>query len=229
MTEDDIVLAGGLALGFLDGEERAGALRRVLAEPAFADEVERWRRQLAGLDAEWPEAEPGEAVARRILAEPRRDMVASGWRWAAGASGLAAAALLVLVLARPISAPAPPPVSVRSASSLVAVLAPKDAAAVGVVIDPVRHTARIGATVPVPADRVAELWLIGRDGVPHAAALVPAGISEELALRPGIVPAPGTILAMSVEPIGGSPAPTPTGPIIANGVVVAIQPGAPRA
>ena len=37
------VAAAELALGLLDGEERAAALRRMLAEPGFAREVERWR------------------------------------------------------------------------------------------------------------------------------------------------------------------------------------------
>ena len=38
--EPQDVAAAELALGLLDGEERAAALRRVLAEPAFAAEVE---------------------------------------------------------------------------------------------------------------------------------------------------------------------------------------------
>ena len=44
--------AAELALGVLDGEERAAALRRVLADPVFAREVERWRRYLAALFAD---------------------------------------------------------------------------------------------------------------------------------------------------------------------------------
>ena len=41
--------AAELALGLLDGDERAAALRRVLADPAFAREVEDWRNRMAGL------------------------------------------------------------------------------------------------------------------------------------------------------------------------------------
>ena len=40
---DPDMAAAELALGVLEGEERATALRRVLSEPAFAAEVERWR------------------------------------------------------------------------------------------------------------------------------------------------------------------------------------------
>ncbi|MGJ3628226.1 hypothetical protein AB5I41_17070 [Sphingomonas sp. MMS24-JH45] len=46
--------AAELALGVLDGDERAAALRRVLAEPDFAREVARWRDYLAALFADWP-------------------------------------------------------------------------------------------------------------------------------------------------------------------------------
>ena len=49
MTEDDVIRAGELALGVLDGEERAAALRQVIADPAFAREVDQWRSRLAGL------------------------------------------------------------------------------------------------------------------------------------------------------------------------------------
>ncbi len=222
MSEDDIVLAGGLALGLLDGDERTDALRRMLAEPAFAREVERWRVKLAGLDADWPEAEPDETVARRILSRPGKSLVSEGWRWAAVGFGLAAAALLTLLLVRPDRIPVAPPMMNRPAPTLVAVLAPKNADAVGIVIDAMRRTARIEGVISVPADHVAELWLIGRDGVPKAAALLPNKPSEDLNLRHGIVPVAGTVLAVSIEPAGGSPASTPTGPVVATGTIVTI-------
>ena len=44
-TETDVpedVAAAELALGLLEGEERGAALRRVLAEPGFAAQVEWW-------------------------------------------------------------------------------------------------------------------------------------------------------------------------------------------
>ena len=52
------LLAGELALGVLDGAERAEALRLMVADRAFALSVERWRDELGALFAGWPEEAP---------------------------------------------------------------------------------------------------------------------------------------------------------------------------
>ena len=72
-----MIRAGELALGVLDGEERAAALRRVIADPAFAREVERWRDRLSGLHEEWPEADPGPAAERRAASHHVEDSSSS--------------------------------------------------------------------------------------------------------------------------------------------------------
>ena len=61
MSDDPLpdVTAAELALGVLDGPERAAALRRMLAEPAFAAEVDVWRNHFAALLDQFPAAEPG--------------------------------------------------------------------------------------------------------------------------------------------------------------------------
>ena len=46
--------AAELALGVLEGEERAQAVRRVLSEPGFARAAEQWRGYLAHLFDLWP-------------------------------------------------------------------------------------------------------------------------------------------------------------------------------
>ena len=63
---DPDMTAAELALGLLDGEERAAALRRVLADPAFAREVEEWRQRLAGLFDDYPEVAAPESVDARL-------------------------------------------------------------------------------------------------------------------------------------------------------------------
>ena len=52
LEREGAVTAAELALGVLDGEEKAAAMRRVLAEPEFAREVERWRTHFAEMFAE---------------------------------------------------------------------------------------------------------------------------------------------------------------------------------
>lgn len=216
--------AAELALGVLDGEERAAALRRVVADPAFAREVERWRQYLAELFADWPEAEPGEQVERRVLAGPAatRGNAARPWRWATALSSLAAAALLVALVQRPVRlvpVPAPRPPAV---APLVAVLTPEDAKPFGAVFDRARGEVRLAGGLTVPAGRDAELWAIGSDGVPHALGLLARDGAGRVRVPPRQAIGAGVTLAISIEPLGGSPAATPTGPVVATGTLTAI-------
>ena len=78
--EPDIA-AAELALGVLDGEERAAALRRVLAEPGFASEVERWRGYFGALFVGVPKWSPRGRTASAVMARldrpvaTRRDLL----------------------------------------------------------------------------------------------------------------------------------------------------------
>lgn len=219
ITEPDMA-AAELALGVLDGEARAAALRRVLAEPAFAREVEQWRAWLAGLYAQWPAAEPGPSIARRVAAIPDGGHGAGGpWRLVAAVSSIAAALLLAVLLVRPAPGPIAPAPIVRAPAPLVAVLKPEKGEPFGAVFDPATREVRFNGGVRVPAARVAELWAIGGDGVPHAAGLLPAGNSVRLVLARGVTVTAGTTLAISIEPPGGSPKITPTGPVVATGML----------
>ena len=129
---DQIPLAAEYALGVLDGDERADAMRRVLAEPAFAREVESWRSHFALLFFEWPEANVDADLEDRMLAaldgavprvvalQPRRN----GWAWATGAATLVAASLVLALALRPeriVMVPAAPTVA---NAPLVAAIAP---------------------------------------------------------------------------------------------------------
>lgn len=219
--EDPDITAAELALGVLDGEERAAALRRMLAEPAFAREVERWRVRLASLHAEWPAAEPSSALARRVAAIPDADDPGRIWRWATVLASLAAAVLLALLVLRPSADPvAPPPVA--RAAPLMAVLTPEGGEPFAAMFDPATREVRLGGAVAVPPARVAQLWAIGGDGVPHAAGLLRRASGERLVLAEALAVGAGTTLAISIEPLGGSPKPTPTGPVVATGKLAAI-------
>ena len=104
--------AAELALGLLNGDERAAALRRVLAEPGFAREVEEWRLRFAQLFDLWPEVEAPEGLLDRIdrsldgVAMPRTR--AFPWRLLAMVSTAVAAGLLFILPLRPVSIPVPP-------------------------------------------------------------------------------------------------------------------------
>lgn len=225
--------AAELALGLLDGEERAIALRRLLADRAFAAEVETWRAHLAQLFDLWPEVPvSGDVFGRveRSLDWPAATAPAAParrrWAWPAmtGLSSLAAAALLLVLVTRPGPQPpaAPKPVTTVPvpATMLVAAVTPsKGGAPMTAVYDPAGGM-RVTAQAMADANRSAELWVIAGDGVPHSLGLLPAGggrMPVNSANRARL--AAGATLAVSLEPIGGSPTGLPTGPVVATGAL----------
>ncbi len=230
MADPDVDLtAAELALGLLEGEERAAALRRVLAEPGFAAEVEWWRDRFAALFDLWPEVEPGPHVAARIAATLDAATLPSSttvrrfpWPVLAIVSSAIAACLLLFVIVDPrpsvpVSQPVP---AAQPTSLLVATLDAGEAGPVAAAFDSAAGSLRVAAAPSVDAGRVAQLWAIGGDGVPHSLALL-AGQTNTIKLtaadRARIVP--GAVLAISVEPTGGSTTGLPTGPVIAKGVL----------
>ena len=232
-TPEDVpdVAAAELALGVLDGDERAVALRRVLAEPGFAQEVERWRDYLGQLFAIWPEvAAPPGLFARieRSLDMPHGAVVAPRgrfWPALAGLTSIAAAGLLVFVVARPVPPPAPSPAPTTIPAArplLVASIAPTaKGAAIAAVFDPARGLLRVTEGATPAAGRSAELWVIGADKTPHSLGLLTSGgatsVTPAVAIRRQL--AAGATLAVTIEPAGGSPTGAPTGTIVLKGTL----------
>jgi anti-sigma-K factor RskA len=215
------VAAAELALGVLDGQERAAALRRVIADPAFASEVEKWRTQFGVMFAEWPEAAAPDHLFERIeqsLQPAGRS--ARSWPAVAAVLTLVAASLLLVVVLRPA---ATTPLASPAGSVLVASLDPADkGVALPAVYDPGKGELRIPAAAPVPVGRSAELWMIGQDGVPHSMGLLSASgrTVVRVAQADRAKLAPGLKLAISNEPAGGSQTGLPTGPILASGMLI---------
>ncbi len=61
-----------------------------------------------------------------------------------------------------------------------------------------------------------QLWVLGSDGTPVSLGLLPQSGERRLNLTPDAVAAVenGELLAVSLEPLGGSPQATPTGPVL---------------
>ncbi len=214
------MMAAELALGVLDGDERAVALRRMLADPAFARDVETWRDHFAKLFVQWPEEPAPPGLLERIeqSLQPRRS--AGYWPAATALFGLVAASLLLVVVLRPA---APPPGPAPTVPALVATL---DSAGPGPALSAIYYPAsgelRIPAAAAPAANRSAELWMIGTDGVPHSLGLLHATDRTVIHVAPAdrAKLAPGLKLAVSSEPLGGSPTGLPTGPIVASGALI---------
>jgi anti-sigma-K factor RskA len=64
-----------------------------------------------------------------------------------------------------------------------------------------------------------ELWIIPAGGKPISLGLVRAGEPQRLPIRREIAPhfRQRSAIALSVEPVGGSPTGGPTGPVVASG------------
>jgi anti-sigma-K factor RskA len=221
------LLAAEYVLGLMPGLARRRFERRRARDAALRAEVDAWERRLAPLVDSLAPVEPPPRLVRAILAKVStgsqggRTRRRGFWRGFAVGAALAAALVLVWIAIRELAVP-PAPERTRTVAVLVSATA--EPALV------LRHTAGTGTLVaeaaalsPPPDGHAYELWVVGSDGRPRSLGLVPAqGITV---LTPGAVLAaalrPGATVAVSLEPLGGSPTGGPTGPIAYQGRVLA--------
>jgi anti-sigma-K factor RskA len=234
-------LAAEYALGTLRGRARTHLQRRMREEPALVRSVAEWEARLAPMLAAVPPAEPHGRVWRAIEARigggrmPARGAWESAGFWRAlglVASGMAAALLVAVALVAPQAPqPAPPPVVVRvpSAEMPAAYLAiltdPKSQKAV-LVVSAGRKSDQLVVKTLDPSIHVAgrslELWALPARGAPKSLGLV--GAQEKAMLKlvgaadQSLADVP--MLAVSLEPRGGSPTGAPTGPVLFSGPCV---------
>jgi anti-sigma-K factor RskA len=233
MTTPDLdpdMTAAELALGVLDGDERAAALLRMLADPTFAREVEVWRAHFATLFLSWPEAEAPVGLEQRIERSVDEAPAANDngklrfWQSLSGIALVAAACLLFALVTR---APVPPPIQPapqETAMPMVATLGGTDktAAKAAAVYDKTKGEIRIAWANFAPKGKSAQLWMIGGDGVPHSLGLLASTGETRMRLpeQTRAHLASGMTLAISIEPLGGSPTALPTGPVVATGSLI---------
>jgi anti-sigma-K factor RskA len=222
-THDDDLLAAEYALGVLAGTERAAAEQRVAREPAFARLVTDWEQRLAPWAAEIPEVAPPPQLWDRIAGALPAQTQAGGlwqsiafWRGLSFAAGaLAAACLAALIYLGPFTQQQP----------LVAAIEGGGHRHFVATIDTRRGTvAVVPAAFSADATRVPELWLVPPDGKPRAVGLLRADQTVTLTLPPELaaLAKDDAVLAVSLEPPGGSTTGLPTGPVIATGKLTSL-------
>lgn len=220
----DDMLAAEYVLGVLPAEERQVAGRRADSETEFARLVDAWEARLAPLASAYPEIEPPAsvkpAIDRRLFAAGSTASARPGlWSSLAFWRGLAAAAVaaLAIYVAVPYVNPPAEQESVRLVASLAAEGSDVKYLAV---YDAAHHEVGLSHVAGERASgRDFELWMIEGQKPPMSMGVIPSGSSVHIALSPEVQEklSSGAVLAISLEPSGGSPTGQPTGPVVAAG------------
>lgn len=220
----DDLIAAEYVLGVLPAEERQAAARRIERDPVFAKLVESWEARLDPLAADYAEVEPPaairEAVQDRLFAAESKAGAGARlleslgfWRTIA----VTAVLLLAIVMGTPFLRTANQPPAIQLTASLKA-----DDSEVSYFAFYDHTAGRLTLShlsgEPEPG-RDFELWLIAGDDAPISLGVLPTGNTTQLDLRRRLrsLIDVETVLAISLEPAGGSPSRQPTGPIVAAG------------
>ncbi len=219
-----------LAAQYAAGTLRGGARRRYEAllpsHPVLRAAHQRWQERLMPLTAALSPETPSPQVWQRVVARLWPDVPASvvlpwwqrlaPWR---GLTAFASTAALAMALVLALPERAQPPV--------VVVLQGTGGTAEGVntFVASVSGDGRALVTRPlmpvsVQADRVLELWSVPPEGAPRSLGLISSSGATVIArerLPASLLKGGTAALAVSVEPPGGSPTGTPTGPVVYAG------------
>jgi anti-sigma-K factor RskA len=221
---DDDLLAAEFALGVLAGTDRAAAQRLLERDGNFARLVADWEEKLAPWAGEIPEvAAPPQAWDRIAAALPAQTTANTGW-WqnlafwrglslATGALAAACIGALVYLGNAPSKVPLVASIDGGGHRHFVAT------------IDMMRGSIAVApAAFAADATRVPELWLIPADGKPRPLGLLRADRAVSIAIPPELMAqtVSNAVLAVSLEPPGGSPTGQPTGPVIAAGKLTSL-------
>ena len=232
-------LAAEFAVGTLRGRARQRFRRFMAEDPVLAAAVQDWELRLAPMVAAvapvQPPARVWQAIEERIGgAAVRPDGVWGNlafWRnLGLAASGMAAGLLAAIVFIAPRApSPAPAPVVVRvpsgeMAATYLAVLSDPKTQRPMLVVSAGRSSNELWVKTLDPSihvpDRSLELWALPPGQAPKSLGVI-APSEKRTALKlvatadQSLAEIP--MLAVSLEPAGGSPTGTPTGPVLYTG------------
>jgi anti-sigma-K factor RskA len=227
---DDSLLAAEYVLGLGEPDERRALGRRVEEDPAFAREVAFWEVRLGSLaNSVKPVPAPAwvwnriEQELGRVVPRPTTEPRAPGgpnlwdsltfWRGFSAVSGLVAAVCLVIITLHPFEPVRAP---------MVATLMMDDGRSGFMVsVDPMNGKVMLmpAAQTDMPPEHTNELWIITDGGPPQSLGTFTAKGPVTITVSPDMMPPKGmpAKLAVSVEPMGGSPTGKPSGPMLASG------------
>jgi anti-sigma-K factor RskA len=241
-------LAADYVLGTMPRRARRRFERLVAEDRQLAQAVAFWAERLSPLDDATPEMAPPasvwHAVDQRTAEPPPSPAIAEGapaisesapaiaesaaakslaaalafWRGLALAAAAAAAVVVIYFVGFAGRAPAPVVVAVLETTGgtpgWVAITGPGPGEVSFATVTP-RAEAKPHAF---------ELWGIAGGGAPRRLGLLPPDPGRTATLRLAQLPAEGGVLAVSLEPPGGSPTGAPTGPVLYQGRILARPP-----
>ncbi|WP_299044396.1 anti-sigma factor [uncultured Tateyamaria sp.] len=209
--DENEVLAAEYVVGLLSTDERRAVETRARTDQALTAQIRAWEVYLSGLNEEYGFAQPSgqvkKAIDQRLFETPRPRQ-----HWWARA-GLVATVLALALIIGSIS------LDTRDATRMIAQLDSGESAYRFVVeVGEATETIDVSLTAGDPAaDGVFELWLLLEGGAPQS--LGTFAQSARLQSSAAWQVQEGMVLAVSLEPVGGSPTGTPTGPVLAVGAL----------
>ncbi len=238
MSDEDTIGGGGrhdltaaeYVLGLLAPEERRMAEFRVASEPGFAAEVAFWERRLGrladGVAAVAPPAHVWQGIEDRLSAALKPEPERAGlwqslafWRtFAIASAALAAASMAGLVYLAQVPSLGPPLLAQLNAESgQASFVAAVNKGGDSLTIVP-------AALLTGDQQKAFELWLIPPGDKPHSLGLIDPTKPVRITVPETLLPQLNSdaVLAVSLEPPGGSPTGQPTGPVIANGKLASL-------
>jgi len=237
-------LAAEYVLGTLRGPARARLQRLMARDANLRRAVEAWQERLVpiaiAIDPVQPPNRVWEMIAARIA--PPAGAAGQGGLWDSlafwrnlglVASGATAALLAAVIVFPDAQRPAPPPQIVRVPADEL------PAAYFAVLTDPKTQKAVLAVTATRNSDRMVvkrletsinvqgrslELWALPAGQAPRSLGIVATQDKHTVQLRGKADAALGdsAVLAVSLEPSGGSPTGAPTGPVLYTGPCIKI-------
>jgi anti-sigma-K factor RskA len=218
-------LAADYVLGTMPLLARRRFERLLASDLELRRVVEAWTDRFGPIDrvaaVQEPPARVWRAVERRLGLPPAATAARARWfnslAFWRGAT-CAAAAIAAMAIAY-VAVRAPP-----TPTNVVAILSDDQG-------DPgwIAQSGAGGEVAVVPIRKIAvdaahafELWAIA-GGPPHSLGLLPAEPGRKLTVQASLLPASG-VLAVSIEPAGGSPTGLPTGPVPYKGKLLPREP-----
>ncbi len=220
MEKNDPLSAATYVLGLTDLMMRQQLAKRLTEDPEFAAEVQHWQKAFSGIDVTTRDVVPSPTLWPRIERSLHQTSTSSrargrplfwlGWALAAAMSG-------VVIFTQVIKPDSP------HALQTIAILSGKQSDQQFVVmLDKSASLLQVSAlNVTLPRDKNLQLWMIKGSAPPHSLGLITQRDGNSFKL-PSDALDNQTVLAISLEPTGGSPLPGPSGPVVYQGNVKAL-------